>query len=182
MTTTSDQPVAEAGLLAGLSVQVGRLADVVALQQGRLDDQERLNRATRYVKPPAAFGTVPASGTLILGHRGPPTGYMWTVRRITVTDSASASATCAGSAWIYAGVISGGASAVGGPILVPENVEWALPSLPNVANFSADQLVLHYGEHLYVQVVGGTSTQQIKSAIAYQLYQEPGSYRREVVV
>jgi len=148
---------------AGLTLQVGRLASALEAQSR----QDRLDSATRFVKM-ARQVTVPASGIIAAGFGGPPTGYEWTVRRLSVSDSAAVSNTVAGSAAVYAGTSSGVT------LLVPENLEWIIQPLPNVANFSSDQLILQYGEHLYVQVTGGTSTQVLKVGLSIQLYQ-PGT-------
>ena len=153
----------EVDATAGLTVQIGRLARVLEAQQAR---QAALDSATRFIKAAKQL-TVSASGVASAGFEGPKTGYVWTVRRITLTDSASVANGVTGTAWVYAGVSSGSGN------LYPENAEWAISPLPNVANFSSDQLILQYGEHLYIQVTGGMSGQVLKSAISYQLYQ-PG--------
>jgi hypothetical protein len=151
---------------AGLTLQVGRLAS--ALEAQHRDYQEQLNQAVRFIKATASQQTVSAAGVANFGFRGPPTGYMWTVRRIAVSDSAAVTNTLAGTAYVYAGAITGSA------YLEPENLEWIISPLPNVADFSSDQLVLQYGEHLYVQLTGGTSGQVVKANVAYQLYR-PGA-------
>ena len=145
---------------ASLGLQVGRLARALEAQQAQ---QQLANQATRFVKSSKQF-TLNGSGVGQVGFEGPKTGYVWTVRRITCTDSAAASTSVAGTAWIYAGVSAGSDE------LYPENVEWAISPLPNVANFSSDQLILQYGEHLYIQVTGGNANQVLKSSISYQLY------------
>jgi hypothetical protein len=160
---------------AQLSVNLGRVAS--ALETERRDRQAVLNNEPRFVKPPAAYGVVPASGVLTVSLSGPKTGYQWTVRRINVTDAALAYSTLGGQAasYIYAGVISGTAN------VQPENLEWIMPVLPNVATFGSDEIVLQYGEHLYVQIVNGTSGQAVKITVAYQLYRAGGA-RRQVQV
>lgn len=146
---------------AGLTFQIGRLARVLEAQQAW---QQRVDAATRYIKPPPKQATVSASGVATFGFEGPKTGYVWTVRRITVSDSAAMTTATTGTAYVYAGISSGSA------YLVPDNCEWIITPLPNTANFSSDQLVLQYGEHLYVQITGGTNGQVVKASIAYQLY------------
>jgi hypothetical protein len=173
--TATDDGFAGVGIDAGLTLQIGRLADAITAARA---GQEKLDRAPRFIKPPAATATVSASGVATFSHHGPLTGYTWTVRRITVSDAASLATTVAGTAYVYAGTIGGGQ---GGIQVYPENLEWGMSSLPNIANFSADQLVVQYGEHLYVEVLGGTSGQVLKSAIAYQLYQQ-GTARAAVQV
>ena len=145
---------------ASLALQVGRLARALEAQQAQAD------RATRFIKA-AKQATVSAAGVATFGFEGPKTGYVWTVRRIAVVESTSVATAVNGIAWVYAGVSAGSA------YVEPENAEWAISPLPNVANFSSDQLVLQYGEHLYVQVTGGTSGQVLKSGISYQLYTPP---------
>jgi hypothetical protein len=149
----------EAG--ASLAFQIGRLAN--ALERQMAGQAMRDAEATRFIKSSKEF-TLNGSGVGQVGFEGPKTGYVWTVRRITCTDSAAASNSVSGTAWIYGGVSAGSVN------LYPENVEWAISPLPNVANFSGDQLVLQYGEHLYIQVTGGTANQVLKSSISYQLY------------
>ena len=144
---------------AGLTLQVGRLASALEAQSR----QDALNSATRFVKS-AQQVTVPVSGIVAACLGGPSLGYAWTVRRISVSDSALLSNTVAGTAGVYAGTSAG----VG--LLEPENLEWIITPLPNVAEFSSDQLILQYGESLYVQVAGGTSTQLLKVGLSYQLY------------
>jgi hypothetical protein len=151
----------EAG--ASLAIQIGRLARALEAQQAR---QAQLDQATRFIKASKQL-TVGASGTAQVGFEGPKTGYVWTVRRVTLTGSASVATSVTGTAWIYAGVSAGSVN------LYPENAEWAISPLPNVANFSSDQLVLQYGEHLYIQVTGGSAGQVLKSSISYQLYTPP---------
>ena len=151
----------EVDATAGLTLSIGRLARALEAQAAR---QAQLDQATRFIKSSKEF-TLSGSGVGQVGFDGPKAGYVWTVRRITCTDAAAASTSVAGTAWIYAGVSAGTGN------LYPENVEWAISPLPNVANFSGDQLVLQYGEHLYIQVTGGNDDQVLKSSISYQLYQ-----------
>ena len=142
-----------------MTLQVGRLASALEAQSR----QDALNSATRFVKS-AQQVTVPVSGIVAASLGGPSLGYAWTVRRISVSDSALLSNAVAGTAGVYAGTSAG----VG--LLEPENLEWIIPPLPNVAEFSSEQLLLQYGESLYVQVAGGTSTQLLKVGLSYQLY------------
>jgi hypothetical protein len=175
--TTDPAAAASAGLdvSAQLSVNLGRVA--AALETERRDRQAVADNEPRYIKAPAAYGVVPASGVLTLSLSGPKTGYQWTIRRITITDASVASASVGGSAqgYIYAGAITGVTN------VQPENLEWIMPVLPNVATFGSDQIVLQYTEHLYCQLTGGTEGQAIKMSVAYQLYRAGGA-RRQVQV
>jgi hypothetical protein len=95
---------------------------------------------------------------------GPKTGYQWTGRRVTVCDAvALGNSTGAAVGGVYAGQAS--------PLLLtPGNAEWIFPALPNVANWGSDELVLQYGEHLFVQVTSASPGQNLVCSIAYQLY------------
>lgn len=163
------------GAMAELEIAVGTAAEIGA---GRAlpDRQARLDRAVRFIKPPAQLVTVPASGIILASWAGPELGYQWTVRKVTVADAATTSATVGGVAWVYAGVSTGAATAI-----LPENLEWVISPLPNVAVFSADQLVLQQGENLYVNITGGTNTQSLKISVQYQLY-AAGAIRERVPV
>jgi len=130
---------------------------------------------TLFIKGAPQSGVIPASGVLAFDLDGPKTGYQWTVRRVTVTDSGSAAASMGDAVgWIYAGQPSPG-------LVLPGNLEWIMPVLPNAATWSADQLILQYGEHLLVQVTGGTSGQGVICSVAYQLYR-PGTGRGRVEI
>lgn len=117
-----------------------------------------------FIKPPPQQAAVPAAGAVTFDMDGPKTGYQWTVRRITVSDAvALGNSMGAAIGGVYAGQSS--------PVLItPGNGEWIFPALPNVANFGSDELVLQYGEHLFVQVTGATPGQNLVCSIAYQLY------------
>jgi hypothetical protein len=122
------------------------------------------DKTIRFIKSAPQQQTVPAAGAITFDMDGPKTGYQWTVRRISVSDEAAV-ANSMGSAQVsvYAGQPS--------PQLVsPGNLEWMFPSAPNVANFGSDELVLQYGEHLFVLVTGATVGQGIICSVAYQLY------------
>lgn len=163
------------GAMAELEVTIGNAAEVGA---GRAfpDRQERLDRAVRFIKPPPQQVTIPASGIILASFNGPELGYQWTVRKITVADAATTSATVAGTAWVYAGVSTGGATAI-----LPSNLEWILNPLPNVAVFSADEVVLQQGENLYVNITGGTNGQNLMIGVQYQLY-PAGAVRERTTV
>jgi hypothetical protein len=172
MTMTNGSGV-EVDIYAGLCAQIGNLATAVQSLQANQARQDIADSATRYIKPPAAFGTLNGSGDGYFDLGGPNAGYMWTVRRITVVDAASLTANMGGGtaiAGIYAGNIAGAQQ------VATENLEWIIGGLPNVANFSADQLVLQYGEHLYVQIANATADENVKVSIAYQLYR-PAQFR-----
>jgi hypothetical protein len=167
------------GIGAGLAVQFGRLSaslDSVARQM-RADAAQR---AVRYIKPPPKQITLSGTGAGVAGFEGPKLGYQWTVRRITVCDAQSpANSTGAAVAYVYAGSAAGGGGAAAA--LVPSALEWIISPTPNTATWSSDQLVLQYGEHLYVQVLGGTAAQVLVVAAAYQLVPVPvGPPRVEV--
>jgi hypothetical protein len=120
--------------------------------------------SVRFIKSAPQMLTVPASGTVTFDMDGPKTGYMWTVRRIAVTDAAGvANSMGNAAAYVFAGqpVPS---------LALPGNLEWIISPLPNVANFGSDILNLQYGEHLLVQIQGGTTGENIICSVAYQLY------------
>lgn len=127
------------------------------------------------IKPPPQQLTVPAGGLVTFDMDGPKTGYQWTVRRIWVSDEGALSTSMgAAVAGIYAGQSS--------PVLVsPGNGEWIMPTLPNAAMFGSDELVLQYGEHLFVQVTGANVGQSLICSVAYQLY-TPHAAARDVQV
>ncbi len=159
------------GFAAGLSASLGRMESGITTIAGLMDRearrQARLDEAVRFVKPPAATGAISAAGALTLDLGGPATGYMWTVRRVTVSDALSVPSSMASAVgYLYAGVI--------GSVIVPQNLEWLFPTCPNSATFGAGHIVLQYGEHLYLVIAGGTSAQVVQASVAYQLYASPG--------
>lgn len=154
---------AEVDLAVG--VMAGPPAAPPAVPAPRVVNPDRL---VRFIKSAPVVGAIPVSGLLTFDLDGPKTGYQWTVRRITVSDAGGVTNTMgAAAAYVYAGQAAAG-------LITPGNLEWIIPTLPNVANFSADQLVLQYGEHLLVQVAGGTSGEAVIVSVAYQLY-APGA-------
>jgi hypothetical protein len=150
------------GTMPGLAPRLG--TDPLMAGQGRTS--ERLDMADRYIKGPPAAATVTAGGLATIVLPGPSLGYQWTVRRVTVSDAQAITNACPGIAWVYAGTT--------GTVLLPQNAEWALNPLPNIANWGSSQLVLQYGESLTVQVTGGTPGQVILASWAYQLYRPGG--------
>jgi hypothetical protein len=126
----------------------------------------------RYIKSAPHQKVVPSSGIVSFDMDGPKTGYQWTVRRVAVSDAAALSNSM-GTA--YCGIYAGQPSEL---LITPSNLEWIMPVLPNVANFSTDQLVLQYGEHLLVQVTGATPGESVICAVAYQLYTPAGAAGR----
>lgn len=129
-----------------------------------------------YIKSAPVMATVPASGIALFDMDGPKTGYAWTVRRISVTDAALVTNSM-GSAqgWVFAGQPSPG-------LALPGNLEWQFPQLPNSANFSSDQLVCQYGEHLIVMITGATVGENIICSCAYQLYRQAATAGRPAEV
>jgi hypothetical protein len=164
MRASPDQQLAALGIQATAELT----AAIGALGQRQDDARQRqadLDAAVRFIKSAPQQVTIPASGVVTADMDGPKTGYQWSVRRVTVTDAAAVTNTM-GSAvgWLYAGQPS--------PLLTtPENAEWGMSPLPNMAIFGPGELVLQYGEHLLVQVTGGTAAQKIIISCAYQLYQ-----------
>jgi hypothetical protein len=145
------------------------LSERVTRSRGYADEEELV----RFIKA-ANGGVVSAAGTLVVDLDGPKTGYRWTLRRVVISDAAAwANSMGAAVAQVYAGQSS--------LVQVPHNVEWAFSVLPNVANFSSEQTVLQYGEHLFVAVTGGTSGQGLVVGVSYQLYADrPGVGQLEV--
>jgi hypothetical protein len=167
-----------AGLDSGLEAVVSLTASVDRLCTALARDLANAENV-RFIKGAPAYGIVPASGVLLLDLDGPKTGYVWTVRRVNVTDGNSFANTMGSAvAQIYAGQMS--ATLVSQ--ILPQNVEWAFSTLPNVANFSSDQLVLQYGEHLQVLVTGGTAGETVQASVAYQLYRPDSWARAEVQI
>jgi hypothetical protein len=147
---------------AELTAAIGTLAD---RQAAAVQRQADLDAAVRYIKSAPQQAAVPASGIVTVDMDGPKTGYQWSVRRVTIMDAAAVTNSM-GSAvgWIYAGQPS--------PLLAtPENAEWGMSPLPNMAMFGPGELVLQYGEHLLVQLTGATVGEKVIVGIAYQLYQ-----------
>jgi len=161
--------------MAELEVAVGTAAEVEAAR-GVPDRQARLDRAVRFIKPPPRQVTVPASGIISTDFDGPVLGYQWTVRKIWVADAALVSNTVSGIAAVYAGTTASGAAGI-----LPTNLEWLISPLPNVAVFSADQLVLQQGEDLVINITGGTNGQVLVVGCQYQLY-PAGAIRERVPV
>lgn len=170
--TAADDNGLDASAFAGFSFSLGKLSDSVdqlgKLMYARYRRENELQDAVRFIKAPAQIGTISAAGALTLDLDGPKTGYQWTVRRVSVSDAVSAPATMSSAlGWLYAGVI--------GSTIVPQNLEWIFPTLPNSAVFSSDEIVLQYGEHLYLVISGGTNGQVVQASVTYQLYPTPGT-------
>jgi hypothetical protein len=151
----------EVDAAAGLTVQLGRIAD--SMQQSVQAGLRNAEDITRFVKIPGVQATLSSSGNGTLDLGGPGTGYEWTVRRVTASDAIAWSTSMTGQVVIYAGQPSGG-------LITPNNAEWGMPNLPNVAMFGSDQLVVQYGEHLLVQFIGANDAQVVQASAAYQLY------------
>jgi hypothetical protein len=155
-------------MTAELEAAFAAQASVGALRPARAAAVAPLygDNSVLYIKPAPVMVTVPASGIALFDMDGPKTGYAWTVRRISVSDATLVTNTM-GSAqgWVFAGQPSPG-------LALPGNLEWQFPQLPNSANFSSDQLVCQYGEHLIVMVTGGTVGENIICSVAYQLYRQ----------
>ena len=52
----------------------------------------------------------------------------------------------------------------------PKDLECVMSSLPDAVFFGSDQMIIHYGEHLFVQFVGANAAQVVQASHAYQLY------------
>lgn len=156
------------GLAVGASVQLGKISAGLDALTRQLR-AEAAQRAPRYLKPPARQITLSnPGGAGTVGFEGPKLGYQWVIRRITVSDAASpGNSMGAAVAYVYAGSAAGGAGAAAA--IVPSALEWIISPTPNTATWGSDQLVLQYGEHLYIQVLGGTPGQLLVASIAYQL-------------
>lgn len=147
---------------ASLGLQVGRLAAALEAQQRTA--QEALNRFPRYIKQ--SYNGTNAAGTCTVNLGGPDLGYEWTVRRLFVADAAAVTNSTTGVCTFYASTAS--------PLILPQNGEWYMPSLPNAAVFGGGELRLGYSENLYAVITGGGTTQQLTFGIAYELYPAPG--------
>lgn len=162
----------DAGISAGAALSVGRMPGTglrPALDGGRYS-QARLDAADRWISGRPVTAVVGSNGIAVMLLDGPSLGYQWTIRLVVISAVDAMTTAVQGVGYIYAGTTGGGN-------LVPGNVRWGMPNLPNIANWGSDQLVLQYGEQLPCQVTGGTPGQVVQASYAYQLYR-PG--RRSV--
>lgn len=154
----------EAGAAVALAVGTGDQApDPFGVTAALVGRQARIDAIPRTIKV-AGTVTLDGSGNGTVSFRGPPTGYRWTVRRISVVAAAGLTTSMgSGLAGVYAGVKGAG-------VIVPANLEWIITPLPNAATFSTEHLPLAWGEDLSIVITGGTATQAVIVSLAYQQY------------
>lgn len=174
---TVDELAGIAGVQAGVditggaAVQVGRMPagamrpELAGSREGR---QARLDMADRWISGRPVTAVVSGAGVATMLLDGPSLGYQWTIRLVVISAVDAMTTAVQGVGWVYAGTT--------GSVLVPGNVRWGMPNLPNIANFGSDELVVQYGEQLPCQVTGGTPGQVVQASYAYQLYRPGGRY------
>jgi len=156
-----------AALQAQLSVTLGQLGTAV--------DQWQAERGRYQADPYAIAWAIPltqvlqlnGAGAGIVDLGGPKQGYMWRVRRVSISDAQSFTASMgAAVGQFYEGIPSDAANAV---TMRPQLVIWPFASLPNAATFGADEVPLSYPEHLVAVVTGGTANQVLQASARYQI-------------
>lgn len=165
-----DDPAAAgpaAQLQAQLSVTLGQL--------GASLDQLTAARSRYLADPYAVAWPVPltqvlkldGSGNGIVDLGGPKQGYMWRVRRVSISDAQSFTASMgAAVAQFYEGIPSDAANAA---TMRPQLIIWPFASLPNAATFGSDEVPLVFPEHLVAVVTGGTAAQVLQVSARYQI-------------
>lgn len=112
-----------------------------------------------------AGSTNAAGDDLVFSVEGPPEGYMWEIRSLSVGDNIPGTA-CTGTAYFFKGASRpiGSPVATGGSQLTTINwVDWTGANggtMPAVAFYSARQIVLHAPDRLWVCIVGGNASNQ----------------------
>jgi hypothetical protein len=156
-----------AALQAQLSVTLGQLGTAV--------DQWRTERRRYLADPYAVAWAIPLTSVLqlsgagagIVDLGGPKQGYMWRVRRVSISDAQSFTASMgAAVGQFYEGIPSDAANSA---TMRPQLVIWPFASLPNAATFGADEVPLIYPEHLVAVVTGGSANQQLQVSARYQI-------------
>ena len=118
---------------------------------------------------------------LVFGLEGPPEGYMWEVRQLSVGANSPATGSLTGTAYFFRGAMrpTGSPFATGGSQLTMINSIDSPPSIPNWSFYSARQIVLHAPDRLWCVIVGGNaSTQFVVNGLALE---SPDRRRRSVV-
>lgn len=153
-----------AGAWARLSLEIRGIRD-------RIDKETARAVHMRPIRAPRqAAGTVPATGPLVLDLGAPAMGRRWSVRNLTVSNSAGVRTAAAGTADIY----------VGNPHIYSADAwRWGLDPLPGAARFSSDQLDVIPQDHLFVVVEGGTSGDVLLARA--EVLDFPADHGREVI-
>ncbi len=161
----------EAGPMAALSAQLS----VSLGQLGTAVDQWQAERRGYLADPYAIAWSIPLTQVLTLGAGGagivdlggPKQGYIWRIRRVSISDAQSFTASMgAAVGQFYEGIPSDAASAA---TMRPQLVIWPFASLPNAATFGADEVPLIYPEHLVAVVTGGNANQVLQASARYQI-------------
>ena len=108
---------------------------------------------------------------LVFGMEGPPEGYMWELRALSIGANSPATGSLTGVAYFFRGATRpiGSPAATGGSQLTMINSVDSPPSIPNWAFYSARQIVLHAPDRLWCVIVGGNaSTQFVVNGLAIE--------------
>jgi hypothetical protein len=160
-------PGLSVALAAQLEATLGRLSKGI---DGVIEDRRR------YLADPYSIAwSIPVTQVLQLSGAGagicdlggPSQGYLWRVRRVSISDAQSFT-TSMGAAvgQFYEGIPT---DAPGAATMRPQMVIWPFASLPNAATFGSDEVPLKFGEHLVAVVTGGTPNQVLQVSARYQI-------------
>lgn len=160
-------PGLSAALAAQLEVTLGKLGQgidgLVAERRGYLQDPYSI----AWSIPLTAALTLNGSGAGLVDLGGPSQGYLWRVRRVSISDAQSfTNSMGAAVGQFYEGIPTDGPGAT---TMRPQMVIWPFASLPNAATFGADEVPLAFGEHLVAVVTGGTANQVLQVSARYQI-------------
>lgn len=155
-----------AQLTAQLGVTLGQLSQgidaLVEERRGYLRDPYSIAWAI----PLTSTVTLNGSGAGLCDLGGPAQGYLWRVRRVSISDAGSFTASMgAAVGQFYEAIPTDGPAGT----MRPQSVIWPFASLPNVATFGADEVPLAFGEHLVAVVTGGTPNQVLQVSARYQI-------------
>lgn len=148
---------------ARLNVTLGRLTEVV----NRLATPPAADpyAVVRFV-PFTQQVVLSAAGAGLVDLGGPTAGYMWMVRRVSISDSQSARASMGAAIGDFYTAIAQEVTAT----VRPQLWSWSFASLPNLATFGDSDFPVQYGEHLTGVIAGGTPGQQVQVSGLLQLY------------
>ena len=127
-----------------------------------------------------AGSTNAAGDDLVFGVEGPPEGYMWEIRSLSVGDN-TPSVTCTGKAYFFRGASRpiGSPAATGGSQLTTINWVYLAAAIPTATFFSSRQIVLHAPDRLWVCIVGGNVSNQF--VVNGSAVETPDRRRRQMI-
>jgi len=153
------------GLLASLSVSLGRIGDALEEQKRRAERDFNERAANLPIWHDFALNLkAPTSGVVTFNLGGPSVGRIWHVKRLVVGGLTLATA-AAGTAEAYATGWIPDAISTGTPTSLSDLMDATIlisapqTDLPNIGNYEDGQFVVQSREKLWVVIRGATSGQ-----------------------